>query len=45
MTKLRLYILLGMRSSLIKELHKSKEFRYLSIEEIVRRLAKVFTIP
>ena len=34
--KLRLYILLEIRKDLIKELHESKEFRYLSIKEIVR---------
>ena len=33
-----------MRDSLIKELHESKEFRYLEIKEIVRRLAKTFYI-
>ena len=34
-----------MRRDLIRELYKSKEFRYLSTEEMVRRLAKAFTIP
>ena len=34
-----------MRKDLIKELYKSKEFRYSSTKEIVRRLVKVFTIP
>ena len=34
-----------MRSSLIKELHKSLEYGHAVIEEMVRRLAKVFTIP
>jgi hypothetical protein len=32
------------RSSLIKELHKSKEYGHASLEEIVRQLAKVFAI-
>ena len=45
MTRLRLYILLGIRGSLIKELHEFKKFRQLSIEEIVRQLVKVFNIP
>ena len=41
----RTYIPPQIRSSLIKELHKSKEYRHASLEEIVRRLAKVFAIP
>jgi hypothetical protein len=41
----RTYVPLQMRSSLIKELHKSKEYGHASLEEIVRRLAKVFAIP
>ena len=34
-----------MRKDFIKELYEFKEFRYLSIKEIVRRLVKAFTIP
>ncbi|EMD93751.1 hypothetical protein COCHEDRAFT_1072903, partial [Bipolaris maydis C5] len=34
-----------MRSSLIKELHESKEYGHAGIEEMVRRLSKVFAIP
>ena len=34
-----------MRLSLIKELHESLEYGHARIEEIVRRLAKVFAIP
>ena len=44
-SKDRTYVPLHMRLSLIKELHKSLEYRYIGIEEIVRRLAKVFAIP
>ena len=41
----RTYVPPQMRSSLIKELHESKEYGHASLEEIVRRLAKVFAIP
>ena len=34
-----------MRLDLIKELHESPEYRHAGIKEIVRQLAKVFTIP
>src|SRR6185369_9810396 len=34
-----------MRRDLIRELHESKEFGHASTEEMVRRLAKAFTIP
>ena len=40
----RTYVPPQIRSSLIKELHESKEYRHASLEEIVRRLAKVFAI-
>ena len=40
----RTYVPLQIRLSLIKELHKSKEYGHASLEEIVRRLAKVFAI-
>ena len=36
---------LDMRRDLIRELHESKEFRYLEVKEIVRRLARAFIIP
>ena len=36
---------LEMRRDLIQELYESKEFRYLGTKEIVRRLARTFTIP
>jgi len=43
--KNRTYVPPHMRSSLIKELHKSPEYGHAAIEEMVRRLAKVFAIP
>ena len=36
---------LEIRRDLIRELHESKEFRYLGTKEIVRRLARTFAIP
>jgi hypothetical protein len=39
------YIPLYMRTELIQELYKSKEFSYTSTDKIVRRLLKAFTIP
>ena len=41
----RTYVPPHIRSSLIKELHESKEYGHASLEEMVRRLAKVFAIP
>ena len=43
-SKDRTYIPLHMRSSLIQELHESPEYRHAGIEEMVRRLSKVFAI-
>ncbi|EMD58086.1 hypothetical protein COCSADRAFT_104815, partial [Bipolaris sorokiniana ND90Pr] len=39
------YIPLYIRTKLIKTLYKSLEYRHVDIDEIVRRLAKVFIIP
>ena len=44
-SKNRTYVPPQIRLSLIKELHKSKKYGHASLEEIVRRLAKVFAIP
>ncbi|EMD69870.1 hypothetical protein COCSADRAFT_77269, partial [Bipolaris sorokiniana ND90Pr] len=38
------YIPLYIRTELIKTLYKSLEYRYAGVDEIVRRLAKVFAI-
>jgi hypothetical protein len=35
---------LQLRLNLIKKLYKSLEYKYILLEEIVKRLAKVFTI-
>ena len=43
--KERTYVPPHIRKDLIKELYKSLEYRYISVEEIVRRLIKVFAIP
>ncbi|EMD66435.1 hypothetical protein COCSADRAFT_84972, partial [Bipolaris sorokiniana ND90Pr] len=40
-----IYILLYIRTKLIKTLHKSLEYKHIEVDEIVRRLAKVFIIP
>ena len=40
----QIYVPLRIRSSLIKELHKSREYGHASLEEIVRQLVKVFAI-
>ncbi|KAH7556815.1 reverse transcriptase [Bipolaris maydis] len=39
------YVPEHMRSSLIKELHESKEYGHAGVDEMVRRLSKVFAIP
>ncbi|KAH7551044.1 reverse transcriptase [Bipolaris maydis] len=39
------YVPKHMRSSLIKELHESKEYGHAGVDEMVRRLSKVFAIP
>ncbi|EMD68949.1 hypothetical protein COCSADRAFT_52399, partial [Bipolaris sorokiniana ND90Pr] len=39
------YIPPHMRTELIKTLHESPEYGHAGVDEIVRRLAKVFTIP
>ncbi|EMD58092.1 hypothetical protein COCSADRAFT_44569, partial [Bipolaris sorokiniana ND90Pr] len=44
-SKNRTYVPPRMRSSLIQELHESQEYGHAGIEEMVRRLAKVFAIP
>ncbi|EMD91273.1 hypothetical protein COCHEDRAFT_1063065, partial [Bipolaris maydis C5] len=44
-SKNRTYVPPHMRSDLIKELHESPEYGHAGIEEMVRRLAKVFAIP
>ena len=41
----RTYVPPHMRANLIKELHESPEYGHASLEETVRRLAKVFAIP
>ncbi|EMD60728.1 hypothetical protein COCSADRAFT_346105, partial [Bipolaris sorokiniana ND90Pr] len=40
-----IYIPLYIRTKLIKTLYKSLEYRHVCIDKIVRRLAKIFTIP
>ncbi|KAH7562953.1 reverse transcriptase [Bipolaris maydis] len=44
-SKDRTYIPPHMRPDLIKELHESPEYGHAGIEEMVRRLSKVFAIP
>ena len=44
-SKDRTYVPPHMRSSLIQELHEPPEYGHAGIEEMVRRLAKVFAIP
>ncbi|KAH7559971.1 reverse transcriptase [Bipolaris maydis] len=44
-SKDRTYVPPHMRSSLIQELHESTEYGHAGIEEMVRRLSKVFAIP
>ncbi|KAH7562161.1 reverse transcriptase [Bipolaris maydis] len=44
-SKDRTYIPPHIRPDLIKELHKSPEYGHAGIEEMVRRLSKVFAIP
>ncbi|EMD60376.1 hypothetical protein COCSADRAFT_98541, partial [Bipolaris sorokiniana ND90Pr] len=39
------YIPPHIRTELIKTLYKSLEYRHAGVNEIVRRLAKVFIIP
>ncbi|KAG9192563.1 hypothetical protein G6011_11297 [Alternaria panax] len=41
----RTYVPPHLRTNLIKELHESPEYGHASLEEMVRRLAKVFAIP
>jgi hypothetical protein len=41
----RTYVFPDMRNDLIRELHESPEYGHASLEEMVRRLAKVFAIP
>ncbi|EMD94814.1 hypothetical protein COCHEDRAFT_1091716 [Bipolaris maydis C5] len=44
-SKDRTYVPPHMRPYLIKELHESPEYGHAGIEEMVRRLSKVFAIP
>ncbi|KAH7562940.1 reverse transcriptase [Bipolaris maydis] len=44
-SKDRTYVPPHMRRDLIKELHESPEYGHAGIEEMVRRLSKVFAIP
>ena len=39
------YIPLYIRTELIKTLYESLEYRHAGVDEMVRRLAKVFVIP
>ena len=44
-SKKRTYVPPHMRTKLIQELHESPEYGHAGIEEMVRRLSKVFAIP
>ena len=44
-SKKRTYVPPHIRKDLIQELHKSPKYGHASLEEMVRRIAKVFKIP